>query len=240
MENVNLTSEHGAEIPLYGRWEAEKRTITYQANDGSGRTKTVKVDYDSTYTPEGNPFDRQGYAFVGWSLDPVKPLEPDESLESILPHQGYLIQQDYTLYAVWAPVVAGWNNGRSDENNVAVRNEGLIDYWQTGLNREALKKADYTKVSISGTIRGQRIYDWWAKDWYIEFYDRAGNKVHEDAIGKFNYGGFETRNIQYTLDIDCIRDDGTIMVRFDHEGGDDERGQYRIGLIQITSTALSG
>jgi len=234
----NLTSEPNGAVTLYAKWTANKYNVRYNANGGNGGIGDV-VTYGQNYTirkPENN-ITRAYYAFVGWSLDPNGKaddgLKPGTKLD-------YIWDQDYTLYAVWTPAKATWNNGLSDSNNIAVRNEGLDYYLQTNLDREALKAAGYTKVSIAGTIRGQRIYEAGAGDWYIDFYDRHGTCIHEDVIGKFNTS-FETRNIQYTLGIECIRDDGTIKVRFDHQGGTglwgEERGQYRIGLISITSTA---
>ena len=233
---LNLTTTPGATITLYAIWSANSYTVTYDANGGNGSCKDYAT-YNLNYTiKDGTGISRTNHIFLGWSLDP-NDKTPDFKGNEVL---KYTFTQDYTLYAVWTPTKSSWNNGLSDSNYMTVRNDGIEYYLQTGLDREALRAAGYTMVSITGTIRGERIYASGAGNWYIDFYDRNNAKIHNDEIGKFNTS-FETRNIQYTLSIDCIRDDGTIKIRFDHLGGTgifgEDRGQYRIGLISITSTA---
>ena len=218
---------------MVAKWVANVYNVNYNANGGNGNYND-SVTYDGNYTiKSGEKFSRANYAFLGWSLNPSATI-PDFKVNDTL---TYTFLHDYTLYAVWTPTKSSWNNGLSDSNYMTVRNDGLEYYLQTGLNREALREAGYTTISISGTIRGQRIYSMGSYNWYIEFYDRNNTKIHSDEIGKFNTS-FETRNIQYTFSIDCIRDDGTVKVRFDHMGGSNDRGQYRIGMISITSTAM--
>ena len=210
--------------------------LAFNANGGEGEMKPISnIPFDQVTTLTTNSFTRHGWAFVGWN---TKADGSGLALSDGVPvsHLRMDHNQTTTLYAVWTPTTGSWDNGLSDSNNIAVRNDGYECFFQTNLNREELKAAGYTTVSVAGTIRGQRIYDWWASDWYLEIYDRTGAKILTDEIGKFDTS-WETRNIQYTIPIDCIRDDGTIKVRFDHLGGDNERGQYRLGLIQITSTA---
>ncbi len=226
----NITSEQ-----IYASASANTYTVTYIANGGTGNPALSDATYNEEYIIKANNwFTRNNYIFIGWALN-ADAQKPDFKPSDVI---KYTFDQSYQLYAVWTPTTSSWNNGLSDDNNIAVRNDGYEYFFQTNLDREALKTANYTNVSIEGTIRGQRIYSAFAFDWYIEFYDRIDSKIHSDEIGKFNTS-WETRNIQYTLPIDCIRDDGTIKVRFDHCGGDNERGQYRLGLISITSIALT-
>lgn len=238
------------EITLYAVWEANKYTIVYKSNGGVGGDREDTAIYDQKYTIidtiiDGNQWlNRSNYAFVGWALS-ENPTKLDE-LYKPGDVVDYTFNQGFTLYAIWTPTTNSWYNGLglSKNESITIRNDGLYYSLQTGLNREELKMAGYTHVSIAGTIAGTRIYGGSiinpTYDWYIDFYNRAGTKVHDDTIGKFEHdeNNFEKRNIQYTLDIECIRDDGSILIRFDHHGGDRDSGQYRIGEIRITSTAI--
>ena len=215
---------------------ANTYTIKYDANGGSGTMNSSPHTYDKAGALTTNSFTRKEWVFMGWSTD-KSATTATYSNGQVVSNLTATPDGTVTLYAIWEPTVGTWNNGLDDEHPITVRNDGYEYYLQTNLNRDVLKEAGYTKVSITGTIRGVRIYSWGAFDWYIDFYDRYGTRIHSDEIGKFNTS-FETRNIQYTFDIDCIRDDGTIMIRFDHCGGNNDRGQYRFALISISSMAL--
>lgn len=77
---------------LYAVWHINTFTVTYDANDDSGNTQSQVLDYgDTTGLSFANPWSRDGYNFVGWSIDSAAAVA-DSSLT---------VSNDLTLYAIW-------------------------------------------------------------------------------------------------------------------------------------------
>lgn len=56
---------------LYARWQANKYTVQFVKNGGSGRQmKTKTMEYGKTYTLPANAYTRKGYRFAGWATSP--------------------------------------------------------------------------------------------------------------------------------------------------------------------------
>lgn len=56
---------------LYARWQANKYTIQFVKNGGSGKTmKNMTAAYDRIYVLSANTYTRKGYRFVGWATSP--------------------------------------------------------------------------------------------------------------------------------------------------------------------------
>ncbi len=82
-------------VTLYATWESTVATITFNSNDGTGRTETVEVAKEkNTKLPE-NKLERDGYEFVTWNT------EADGSGKTY--EEGDIINttEDITLYIVW-------------------------------------------------------------------------------------------------------------------------------------------
>lgn len=106
LHNETLDDEHT--INLYGVWAPATWTITYDANGGENAPVDKKVyAYQEQATIKGEGEDaptREGYTFVGWTLDP-KIANVYDAL--ILPGSKYPAEgeapasAEVTLYAVW-------------------------------------------------------------------------------------------------------------------------------------------
>jgi hypothetical protein len=82
------------------------RTVTFAANDGSGRTST-----QSSVAPAplaANAFVRAGFEFVGWNR------EPDGSGTAYADGDTYTFVADVTLYAIWEQVAVEATGGEDD------------------------------------------------------------------------------------------------------------------------------
>ena len=95
----NLTTENGGSITLYAQWTANKYTITYKANGGTGTDATQEVEYDSTFTTKPSTiFNNVGYTFSCWSLSQTSILGSytEEETEYL-----YDINSNIDLFALW-------------------------------------------------------------------------------------------------------------------------------------------
>ena len=80
----------------HDKWEKGARyTITFDANDGSGRQDTQTVCSAATAL-KANSFERSGYTFTGWNT------KADGSGTSYADGAEYIATGDVTLYAQWA------------------------------------------------------------------------------------------------------------------------------------------
>lgn len=65
--NWNLTTEDGATVDLYARWQANNYKIAYNLDGGTyGTSHPTSVDYDTMVTID-NPL-KTGYTFTGWTI----------------------------------------------------------------------------------------------------------------------------------------------------------------------------
>lgn len=65
--NWNLTTEDGATVDLYARWQANNYKIAYNLDGGTyGTSHPTSVDYDTMVTID-NP-SKTGYTFTGWTI----------------------------------------------------------------------------------------------------------------------------------------------------------------------------
>lgn len=62
-----IATEINNNATLYASWKANNYTVTYNANDGSGRTAISTHTYDVAKPLTANGFSRTGYTFNGWN-----------------------------------------------------------------------------------------------------------------------------------------------------------------------------
>lgn len=66
-KNWNLTTEDGATVDLYARWQANNYKIAYNLDGGTyGTSHPTSADYDTIVTID-NP-SKAGYTFTGWTI----------------------------------------------------------------------------------------------------------------------------------------------------------------------------
>ena len=56
-------------VDLYAVWSANRYTVTYDANGGTGTMSTDTATYDENYVTKANQFTRTGYEFIGWTTN---------------------------------------------------------------------------------------------------------------------------------------------------------------------------
>lgn len=96
----NLTDIYEDLITLYAVWEANKYTIVYNANSGTGTMENSTFTYDVQGKLSKNTFTKNGYKFKGWSTSSsgVTVFQDEQSIKN-LTTQGII-----TLYASWEAV----------------------------------------------------------------------------------------------------------------------------------------
>lgn len=91
------TYSTNASVTLYAIWTANKYTITYKSNGGSGSDQTQTATYGTAWTTKGAIFSRTGYTQKSWNRNSndsgtsygLSAVQTNKQLENL------------TLYAIW-------------------------------------------------------------------------------------------------------------------------------------------
>ena len=100
----NLTATAGGTVNLYAQWTANKYTVAYNANGGTGTMANQELTYDKAATLNANTFKRTGYRFNGWNTkaDGTGTSYADKaSVKNLTASNGGTV----TLYAKWYSAV---------------------------------------------------------------------------------------------------------------------------------------
>lgn len=87
-----------ADMTLYAQWTVNTRTISFNANGGTGAMKEQSAEYGAEIRLTYCAFQKSGYAFSGWNT------AADGSGESYDDGGQITVTSDVTLYAQWARV----------------------------------------------------------------------------------------------------------------------------------------
>ena len=96
----NLTSTNGGTVTLYAQWTANKYTIVFSSNGGTGTMANQEMTYDKAENLNANTFKRTGYRFEGWNTkaDGTGTSYADKvSVKNLSSIAGSTV----TLYAKW-------------------------------------------------------------------------------------------------------------------------------------------
>lgn len=96
----NLTSTNNATVNLYARWKPNEYSIYYNSNGGTGLMETSSHYYDAVKSLSANKFTRDGYTFLGWSLNPYATSATYED-KQLVNNLSAINGDNVTLYAVW-------------------------------------------------------------------------------------------------------------------------------------------
>ena len=121
---AGATYSGNADATLYAIWK-KSVTLTYDLNDGSGKTNIEKVTiYNSTtsasFTLPSEPLSRDGYEFLGWGT------KSTSTTSSYSGGSKISLSSDTTLYGIWRKTVVLAYNTNKEDNNFIDFQEGYI------------------------------------------------------------------------------------------------------------------
>ena len=96
---LNLTGVNGDTVTLYAKWRANRYTVQYDANGGTGTTAASSHTCDVPKTLTANGFSREYYTFAGWATSATGDLAYTDagSVSNLTGVNGGTV----TLYAKW-------------------------------------------------------------------------------------------------------------------------------------------
>ena len=177
-------------ITLYAKWTANKYTLTYNSNGGSGGMtgkSGLTVGTEITLTSCG--FGKAGYTFGGWSLtaNGIKAYDDQAAFT--------IGAADVTLYAVWIP-----------KNNSIVFNANTADAVTGTMPNQTVATGETTVLSLNAFVRAGYTFAGWAVT-------AEGGVVYADSADYTM--GTSGVNTLYAVWIS----DASWLVTFDSQGG---------------------
>lgn len=126
----NLSSTNGATITLYAQWTANKYTVAYNANGGTGTMAKDTVSYGTGYVTKTNAFTRTGYTFKGWN-EKADGTGTDWT-NWIGKSWTWTYTKNITLYAQWTAKNVTVTFHRNTDNNDTTTSQQTFTYDVVG------------------------------------------------------------------------------------------------------------
>ena len=98
-ENPSAGGNTDADVPQGGLQPGAEIVYRFEPNGGSGSAFDYTVRFAEEFTFPENPFIRENYAFVGWSID--KNALPSNQLSQPGEKELVYSKSPYTYYAIW-------------------------------------------------------------------------------------------------------------------------------------------
>ena len=97
------TEDNPFYVPLYATWTPITYKINFDANTGSGSMESMSKTFDTPKRLSSNRFTKEGYNFVGWSLDPQTPYTCEDTIwQETLTNANWSRMSLYTIQnTVW-------------------------------------------------------------------------------------------------------------------------------------------
>ena len=205
----NLTATDDAEVTLYAQWRANKYTVVYDGNEATdGTTANTEHTYNGTEVANANGFEKTGYTFIGWNIQPNgsgTAIAAGEVVSNLTATDGDKV----TLYAQWTAnkytVVYDGNeatngttaNTEHTYNGTEVANVNGFEKtgytfagWNTQANGSGTAIAAGGVVSNLTTTAGAEVKlyaQWTANNYTITFHANDGSDSEATTQQTFTY-----------------------------------------------------
>ena len=163
-QSVNLSSINNDNIPLYAQWTANKYTVQFNANDGTGTMNDQSFTYDIAQNLTANAFEKYGHTFAGWSKASNGSVEyiDGQSVSNLTSTNNATVN----LYAQWTEKpLTNYRTSCTTETIVTLDpNGGTIsntDGWMENGNGTYSKTHEGTEITLPTATKTNYIFGGW-------------------------------------------------------------------------------
>lgn len=205
------------------------KTVTYDANGGTGAPAAGKKYYSKTYTISNVEPTRTGYVFSHWNT------KADNSGTSFQSGGSYTVQADLKLYAIWNPVIYYDGNGavltgfdsqtKTYGTNLTLRSttptrEGYVfEKWNTAANGSG---TDYSPGGTYTANTTATLYaQWLALPAAPQITSMTAVRCNAGGTEE-NYGNYAKITVTWSVDTTSVvypNNTGAITGRLKPQGG---------------------
>lgn len=167
VDGASYTMGTNSTYTLYAVWDANKNTLVFDANGGSGSMSNMTIATDITTKLTSNAFTRNGYTFKGWATSKNGSVAYTNGASYTMGTNS-----SYTLYAVWQVntynityvLNGGTNNTNSTtytvEQEFAFKAPTKTGYTFDGWYNDSTLNSKVTGISL-GTTGNKTFYAKW-------------------------------------------------------------------------------
>jgi len=211
---LNLTSEDGAVVTLYAKWEAMTATLVYSIDGVTLPEESITVTYDSLFgdytfaSPETLEVD--GRVFYGWMLNDVL-LDKSAKVQ---------ITGEHTITAYWISLKVGvdYNSGNGLRDVLIVDDYDFLEYVNPGLERDKLMELGYTTASVTIIFDVQEINDGYQSLWVYTSDYSALLYEDEDIETPDKYDWYDNHKVTFLVNISKLNEWGGFAVTWGAHG----------------------
>ena len=163
-QSVNLSSINNDNIPLYAQWTANKYTVQFNANGGTGTMNDQSFTYDIAQNLTANAFEKYGHTFAGWSKASNGSVEyiDGQSVSNLTSTNNATVN----LYAQWTEKpLTNYRTSCTTETTVTLDpNGGTIsntDGWMENGNGTYSKTHEGTEITLPTATKTNYIFGGW-------------------------------------------------------------------------------
>ena len=153
---ISTTTKITKDVKYYAQWAANKYTIKFNANGGSGSMKDISTAYGKSVTLTANAFKRTNWTFLGWSTS-KNAAEKTYANKQKVKNLTATANKTVTLYAVWKRNTYTVNfeqNGGAGDPMTQIVNCGD----KTALTKNSYKREGFTFAGWATTADGSVKY----------------------------------------------------------------------------------
>jgi len=201
---TKITTGTTGEKTFYAKWTANKYTVKFDANGGTGKMSSLTgVAYDTSKVLTANAFSRTGYTFAGWSTTKAgsAKYKNKASIKNLSVTDGATV----TLYAVWTKtnykITYELNGGKNSS-----KNPGSYTITTSSVTLQAPTRTGYTfagwysdskyktKVTVikKGSTGNKAFYARWTANQYSIKFDANGGTGKMGSLTGIAYDSAKT------------------------------------------------
>lgn len=141
----NLSEKVNGSVVLYANWSNETYSVTFHSNTEIEETRKQDISVTSQTELMGNPFERTGYSFAGWSKEPSgTPEYKNKASVNHLANSG----ENVDLYAIWNPhkytVKFAANGGTGQMESITIQYDAEIELPACSFAKDGYQFAGWT------------------------------------------------------------------------------------------------
>ncbi len=138
---------------LYAVWEANKNTLVFNANGGTGSMPNMTIATDSTVKLTSNAFTKDGYTFIGWATSKNGSVKYSNGGSYTMGTES-----TYTLYAVWEKNINGLIFNGNGATSGSMSSLEIATGENASIPNNSFIRNGYTFIGWSTSANGSVVY----------------------------------------------------------------------------------
>ena len=152
-DGASYTMGTNSSYTLYAVWEANKNTLVFNANGGTGSMPNMTIATDSTAKLTSNAFTKDGYTFIGWAISKDGSVKYSNGASYTMGTES-----TYTLYAVWEKNINGLIFNGNGATSGSMSSVEIATGDTVSIPNNSFTRNGYTFIGWSTSANGSVVY----------------------------------------------------------------------------------